>query len=563
MLQEEVTWRGIQITPPARPLINTIPRFQAVDTSQPPLANSPSPLRPESWRTALKQYPGDLGQLLYNILIFGAQIGYIGPSTRIISKNLSSANDDPASIEMQLQIDLTLKRVSPHPGTSPFVSSPLGLVPKPGNRWRRIHHLSYPPGNSVNDGIEPDTANLVYTSILQVFDHVRQAGRGSYLIKKDLQDAFRMVPIATHQRWLLGFQWNGVFYHENCLPFGLRTAPFIFNLFAEALHWLLQATVAWLGIAHYLDDFIFVIPKSRWELRMEVHESYDYLTSYLGLPQNKAKDDEGTCVEVLGIEIDTITMSAQLSAKKITKAAALVAATLTRGTLTLHEAQQLAGFLSFCSTVVRLGRTFLASIWRFISSFKHKRASRPLAPPIIDDLTWWQTMLPQFNGILLLADTDRTVFHLFTDASGVGLGGFWYKAAPSEADWQRIAQSLPQSHSFATPYPLVPGTSINTNEIVAIQTAVCKWAPKWAHGTIIIHTDNTTAESGLRTGTTNNENSMKCVRNILVLCAAHDINVHPVRVTTTDNGLADVLSRFQWAQVANICPHWKIPTTFA
>jgi hypothetical protein len=35
--------------------------------------------------------------------------------------------------------------------------------------------------------------------------------------------------------------WNGVYYKENCLPFGLATAPILFNLFAEALHWILES----------------------------------------------------------------------------------------------------------------------------------------------------------------------------------------------------------------------------------------------------------------------------------------------------------------------------------
>src|SRR5947209_889535 len=32
------------------------------------------------------------------------------------------------------------------------------------------------------------------------------------------------------------------FYMDRFLPFGLRTAPFLFDLFAKALHWILVAT---------------------------------------------------------------------------------------------------------------------------------------------------------------------------------------------------------------------------------------------------------------------------------------------------------------------------------
>jgi hypothetical protein len=43
------------------------------------------------------------------------------------------------------------------------------------------------------------------------------------------------------------------------LPFGLRTAPRIFNLFAEALHWIFATLYGW-NLTHYLDDFLFVFP---------------------------------------------------------------------------------------------------------------------------------------------------------------------------------------------------------------------------------------------------------------------------------------------------------------
>jgi hypothetical protein len=70
-----------------------------------------------------------------------------------------------------------------------------------------------------------------------------------------------MVPVATHEQWLLGFEWLSTPYAERCLPFGLSTAPFLFNLFAEGLHWILEACLeladGWL-MHHYIDDFIVI-----------------------------------------------------------------------------------------------------------------------------------------------------------------------------------------------------------------------------------------------------------------------------------------------------------------
>ena len=89
---------------------------------------------------------------------------------------------------------------------------------------------------SVNDFIEPSFSSLEYVTFDAVVQSICAAGRGCYIMKQDIRDAFRMIPIAAPDRYLLGFAWRSVFYTELALPFGLRTAPMLFNLFTEALH---------------------------------------------------------------------------------------------------------------------------------------------------------------------------------------------------------------------------------------------------------------------------------------------------------------------------------------
>jgi hypothetical protein len=197
---------------------------------------------------------------------------------------------------------LALDRVSISPDASIVTCSPLGLVPKADGGFRRIHNLSWPQGLSVNDAIPDEYAALQYASIDQVLSLVRAAGPGAILLKRDIKDAFRMVPIAlAHQRFL-GFCWQGIVYNEKVLPFGLRTAPFLFNLFAEALHWIL-ATKTSSGLVHYLDDFVFVLlPSTDPSI---VAAIYSAVTDDLGIPRNESKNACGCKVDVLGYTIDT------------------------------------------------------------------------------------------------------------------------------------------------------------------------------------------------------------------------------------------------------------------
>ena len=121
----------------------------------PPLVNSPSPLYRPAWAALLEAYPGDLPTAIDNILRFGALIGYSSSDKYIVSKNLKSTSLNPTVLTEKVSSDINLRHireVQPKP-PGPFISSPLGLVPKPGNKWRTIHHLSYPPRESVNDSI--------------------------------------------------------------------------------------------------------------------------------------------------------------------------------------------------------------------------------------------------------------------------------------------------------------------------------------------------------------------------------------------------------------------------
>ena len=49
-------------------------------------------------------------------------------------------------------------------------------------------------------------------------------------------------------------QWDGNIYVDGMFPFGLRSAPKIFNALADAIEWCARQKGI-LHIFHYLDDF--------------------------------------------------------------------------------------------------------------------------------------------------------------------------------------------------------------------------------------------------------------------------------------------------------------------
>ena len=142
-------------------------------------------------------------------------------------------------------------------GLPPLHINRFGVIPKGHNtgKWRLITDLSFPHGKSINDGIDRSLCSLSYTTVDDIAAVLAQLGRGTLLAKVDIESAYRLIPVHPHDRPLQAVQWDGKLYVDPMLPFGLRSAPKIFNAVADALHWHLRQSGIPL-VFHYLDDFI-------------------------------------------------------------------------------------------------------------------------------------------------------------------------------------------------------------------------------------------------------------------------------------------------------------------
>ena len=72
------------------------------------------------------------------------------------------------------------------------------------------------------------------------------------LTNDDICEAYRLIAIHPHNRHL-GMSCDNQLYLNLALPFG--SAPFIFNQFAEAWHWILHHRHGIRYLLHYLDDY--------------------------------------------------------------------------------------------------------------------------------------------------------------------------------------------------------------------------------------------------------------------------------------------------------------------
>lgn len=277
-----------------------------------------SSLHLPAWSAALRSHPdmSFVGYILEGIQNgFRVGFNYKGQPTKSAYTNLPTTRDHPEIISNYLAAECSKGRPLPTCSMPNIQINRIGVIPKkssPG-KWRLITDLSFPPGRSVNDGINMDYTSLSYIKVDHIAKKVVQLGKGTQLSKMDIEEAYRLVPIHPDDKHLLGIKWDNHTYIDITLPFGLRSAPIIFTALTDALQWILERRgVSY--VAHYLDDFITLgAPESDECPNIQVCQE-------LGIPLAPHKTvGPTTCLIFLGIEIDTMRMELRLPHEKLSK----------------------------------------------------------------------------------------------------------------------------------------------------------------------------------------------------------------------------------------------------
>ena len=222
-----------------------------------------TPFRVSAWEKALQGHPNKKWlEHLLNGLRFGVRVGFnYAKPFRSVGINCRSAMEKQEVVDAYLKKELKMKHVAGPWRNKAFIgcmTTRFGVIPKstPG-KWRLIVDLSYPEGYSVNDGIPKECSSMVYSSVGDATKMLLQLGKGARMAKIDVANAFRNVPVHPLDRHLLGMVWNDEVYFDKRVPFGLRSAPILFDAYADALEWILRHKGC-NYILHYLDDFLII-----------------------------------------------------------------------------------------------------------------------------------------------------------------------------------------------------------------------------------------------------------------------------------------------------------------
>lgn len=98
-----------------------------------------------------------------------------------------------------------------------------------------------------------------YIKVDQIIHMVSKYGPGAQMAKFDVEAAYRNIAVHPDDLFLLGMRWRGQYYADVALPFGLRSASYIFISVAN-MEWILLHRHHLTDLLHYLDDFITAGP---------------------------------------------------------------------------------------------------------------------------------------------------------------------------------------------------------------------------------------------------------------------------------------------------------------
>ena len=323
----------LQLQQPLRPFLHptaVLQRFQVVlhqlqqtiklQLQQPSLS---TPIDVLSLELELSSHPDRaFVTTLIHALKYGTCIGYNGPPKSRVSRNLISAHQHPDVISANLQKEIKLGRVAGPFPSAPlpnFQCHPVGVVPKKhSSDWCTIYHLSYPEGDSINYYIPKDPYSLQYVQVDNAIRILKALGPGAFMSKTDLKSPFHLIRIHPSDWNLVGIYWQSQYYVYLYLPFGLRSAPYIFNHLSDALEWILKHNYGLKNVIYILNYF-FVAESTRLDCFLSFSTLLKLFMSVKAPTVASKTIGPSQVIEFMGIVLDSVRMEARLPEDKLTR----------------------------------------------------------------------------------------------------------------------------------------------------------------------------------------------------------------------------------------------------
>ena len=534
----------------------------------------------------LSNYPKEDADIVIDGFENGFSIGYNGPTLRQDkSENIPFTVGDKFDLWDKLMKEVKLGRVAGPFKEIPyrnFMQSPIGLVPKAGNKTRLIFHLSYEFKSglgSLNANTPKELCSVKYQDLDQAIkgclELLRTSTNGSKVLfysKSDLVSAFRILPLRIQDsKWLLMKAKDPItgityLFVERNLPFGASISCSHFTKVSNCLSHIVRYLNDQQGlVVNYLDDFLFVSLDEQ-QCNVMVNRFID-MCRRINFPVALEKTEfASTDVIFLGILLDGVRHLLIIPEDKRIKALNMVEDMIDRKKAKVKVLQQLAGILNFLHRAIFPGRVVTRRMYAKFSSFIDQNGKlvkgakvKPyhhikIDDEFRDDCRVWQIFLSQqgpsvlcrpFIDLLSPEITSQELDFMTDAAAGRSLGtGAVFGKMWTWSKWPVgfIDKCRP---------------SIEFLELYALVTAVFIWSDQLSNMRSSIFCDNMAVVNMINSNVSSCKHCMYLLRLFVLRCLRYNMRISAKHIFSKNNILADVLSRQRLDIFKRIAPQME------
>ena len=418
-----------------------------------------------------------------------------------------------------LQMNAIRKMTDEEKQTS--VRSSIYTVPKKNGKRRPVINLRWLNQHVIKQHFKMTTMRDVRASI----------SPGCWMASIDLSDCFWGLPVHKDHQRFLAFDWEGVTYCFQVLPFGLGPSPwFITKLYRHVVERLHQC-------GHqamiYIDDLL-IIGETKQACEAAIEAAMD-LFADLGAIVNTQKSQllPTQTIEYLGFQIDSVKMMITAPKKKMEN----IKKAIRSAQKQLPSARSLASILGKINSLQdallasRIHTTGLHTLKLQLASQGSWDRTGSLTQEAAEDLQWWKDNVHSINGKSLLPQVVD--LRAATDASDYGWGT-WIETPTGVQRWGGLFNS-----------DIIKNEHINYKELLAVKYLLESSPVDLRDKTLELGIDNTTAMWYLRKTGGRKAKLARLTDRIWNWLLARNVKLKTFHLPGIQNLIADEESRFR------------------
>ena len=350
----------------------------------------------------------------------------------------------------------------------------------------------------------------------------------SFACKIDLSDAYWHVGVNLNFKRFLSFKFDNIIYQWKVMPFGLKTAPYLFCKLMGTFvrHMRVKFKVI---VYFYMDDLFIVGPSKEitsHQVRLVIKE-----LQLAGFAVNIEKSimEPMQIINFIGVQVNMELKLLSPSNANIRNCIFKVKKFVKGSEDTLKNLQSLLGTLNFVAGFMQFGRIRLSPLFAYIPYFSNER-KKPIPVHLKESLRWWsnsKNYLP-----VKIPDFNLPVVTVFTDASNLGWGAQIIWPDKSKVNINGVwSENEVEDH-------------INIKELRTVLLALKSCSKKLNKVVIKIFSDNRSTVLWIKKESSSRSiKAREIIYELLKMKYKNDLILRPIYVKGKENAVADGLSR--------------------